>query len=323
MPRSWWRAFFLVVLLSLGVGVAHADTYPSRPIRVLLGFPPGGGGEIQLRLIGQKLTERWGQPVIIDNRPGAGSNIAAGELVKAAPDGYTLLYMPAALVVNPWLYPKVPYDLARDFTPVTLLTTFPLVLVVRPGLPVRDVAELVALARARPGVLNYASFGNASPAHLAGETFKRQAGIDAVHIPYKGGGPAQAALLAGEVDFMFDTAVSAIPNIKAGRTRALAVSTRDRSPLLPQIPSMGESGFKAFDLYGWAGLVGPAGMPPEIVARLQREIAQILGAPDVAERLAALGAEPRAMTPDEFRQFIAAEAAKWRRAVEVSGAKID
>jgi len=322
MPLPF-RILAFALLAALSAGVQAQQAYPNRPIRVILGFPPGGGGEILVRAIGQKLTERWGQPILVDNRPGAGSNIAAAELLKAPADGYTLLYMPAALVVNPWLYAKVPYDLARDFSPVTLLASFPLVLVVTPALPAQSVAELIALAKAKPGTLNYASIGNASPPHLAGETFKAQAGIQIVHVPYKGGGPAQAALMAGEVQFMFDTAVSAMPNIKAGRTRALAVTTRERSPLLPQLPSMAEAGLKDFDLDGWAGLVGPAGLPPEIAQRLQQEIAAILRAPDMAERMVALGADARGTTPEEFRRFIAAESAKWKRIVEAAGAKID
>ena len=320
--RTLPRLLFAVLLLALSF-TSPAQTYPSRPIRVILGFPPGGGGEILVRTIGQKLTERWGQPIVVENRPGAGSNIAAAELVKSAPDGYTLMYMPAALVVNPYLYAKVPYDLAKDFTPVTLLASFPLVLVVHPSVAAKSVAELIALAKAKPGALNFASIGNASPPHLAGETFRMQAGVNIVHVPYKGSAPAQTALLAGEVQLMFDTAVSAVPNIKSGRTRALAVTTAARSPLFPDLPTMAESGLREFDLDGWAGLVGPAGMPAEIAQRLQQEIAPILRAPEMAERLASLGADARGTTPDEFRRFIAAESAKWRRIVEASGAKID
>jgi len=320
--RTLPRLLFAVLLLALSF-TSPAQTYPSRPIRVILGFPPGGGGEILVRTIGQKLTERWGQPIVVENRPGAGSNIAAAELVKSAPDGYTLMYMPAALVVNPYLYAKVPYDLAKDFTPVTLLASFPLVLVVHPSVAAKSVAELIALAKAKPGALNFASIGNASPPHLAGETFRMQAGVNIVHVPYKGSAPAQTALLAGEVQLMFDTAVSAVPNIKSGRTRALAVTTAARSPLFPDLPTMAESGLREFDLDGWAGLVGPAGMPAEIAQRLQQEIAAILRAPEMAERLASLGADARGTTPDEFRRFIAAESAKWRRIVEASGAKID
>ena len=311
------------VLLGLAATAAHAQAYPAKPIRVIIGFPPGGAGEILVRTVGQKLTERWGQPVLVDNKPGASGNIAASELVRSAPDGYTLLYMPAALAVNPSLFPKLPYDLARDFTPVTLFASFPLILVVHPAVPARSVEELIALARAKPGSLNFASIGNASPPHLAGELFKLMAKVDITHVPYKGAGPAQTDLVAGQVQLMFDTAVSAMPNVKSGRTRALAVTTKRRSPLLPDLPTIAESGLPDYDLDGWGGLVGPAGVPPETVDRLQSEIAAILGLPDVRERLASLGADPSGMAPADFRRFIAAEAVKWRRIVVESGAKID
>jgi tripartite-type tricarboxylate transporter receptor subunit TctC len=310
------------LLLGLAAVTAHAQ-YPVKPIRVIIGFPPGGAGEILVRTVGQKLTERWGQPVLVDNKPGASGNIAAGELVRSVPDGYTLLYMPAALAVNPSLFPKVPYDLGRDFTPITLFASFPLILVVHPAVPARDVGELIALARAKPGTLNFASIGNASPPHLAGELFKLMAKVDMTHVPYKGAGPAQSDLVAGQVQLMFDTAVSALPNVKSGRTRALAVTTQRRSPLLPDLPTIAGSGVPGYDLDGWGGLVGPAGMPPEITEKLQSEIAAILGLPDVRERLASLGADPSGMPSGDFRRFIAAEAIKWRRIVVESGAKID
>ena len=310
------------VLLGFAATAAHAQ-YPAKPIRVIIGFPPGGAGEILVRTVGQKLTERWGQPVLVDNKPGASGNIAAGELVRSAPDGYTLLYMPAALVVNPSLFPKVPYDLARDFTPITLFASFPLILIVHPAVPARNVGELIDLARAKPGSLNFASIGNASPPHLAGELFKLMAKVDIVHVPYKGAGPAQADLVAGQVQLMFDTAVSALPNVKSARTRALAATTKRRSPLLPELPTIAESGLPDYDLDGWGGLVGPAGVPSDITERLQSEIAAILGLPDVRERLASLGADPSGMAPADFRRFIASEAAKWRRIVVESGAKLD
>jgi len=310
------------VILGFAAAATHAQ-YPVKPIRVISGFPPGGAGEILVRAVGQKLTERWGQPVLVDNRPGASGNIAAAELVRSAPDGYTLLYMPAALVVNPSLFPKVPYDLARDFTPITLFASFPLVLVVHPSVPARNVGELIALARAKPGSLNFASIGNASPPHLAGELFKLMAKVEMTHVPYKGAGPAQIDLVAGQVQLMFDTAVSALPNVKAGRTRALAVTTKRRSPLLPDLPTIAESGLPDYDLDGWGGLVGPAGVPPEIVDKLQSEIAAALGLPDVRERLASLGADPSGMASADFRRFIDTEAVKWRRIVVESGAKLD
>ena len=297
--------------------------YPSKPIKILIGFPPGSGGETQVRLVGQKLTEAWGQPIIVDARPGASGNIATELLVKSPADGYTLQYFPAALAINPSLFPKVPYDLAKDFTPIALLGTFPLVLVENPGVPAKNVAELIALAKARPGSINFASIGNASPPHLAGELFNQIAGVTLVHVPYKGSAPAQTDLIGGQVQVMFDTAVSAIPHVKAGRTRALAVTTKNRSRLLPELPSLDEAGLKGYDLYGWGGIVGPAGMPAEITAKLNAEITKALRQPDVAEKLATLGSEPGGMSPAEFGRFILDEAAKWKKLVVSTGAKLD
>ena len=302
---------------------ASAQSYPSKPIKVLIGFPPGSGGETQVRLVGQKLTEAWGQPIIVDARPGASGNIATELLVKSPADGYTLQYFPAALAINPSLFPKVPYDLAKDFTPVALLGTFPLVLVEYPGVPAKNVAELIALAKTKPGSINFASIGNASPPHLAGELFNQIAGVTLVHVPYKGSAPAQTDLIGGQVQVMFDTAVSAIPHVKAGRTRALAVTTKNRSRLLPDLPSLDESGLKGYDLYGWGGIVGPAGMPAEITVRLNAEISKALRQPDVAEKLATLGSEPGGMSPAEFGRFIQDEAAKWKKLVVSTGAKLD
>ena len=302
---------------------ATAQPYPNKPIKILIGFPPGSGGETQVRLVGQKLTEAWGQPIIVDARPGASGNIAAEMLVKSPADGYTLLYFPAALAINPSLFPKVPYDLAKDFTPVALLGVFPLVLVENPGVPAKTVAELVALAKSKPGTINYASIGNASPPHLAGELFNQIAGVTMVHVPYKGSAPAQTDLIGGQVQVMFDTAVSAIPHVKAGRTRALAVTTKNRSRLLPDLPSLDEAGLKGYDLYGWGGIVGPAGMPAEGTAKLKAEIVKALRQPDVAEKLMTLGSEPGGMTAAEFGRFIQDEAAKWKKLVVSTGAKLD
>lgn len=302
---------------------APAQPYPSKSIRVIIGFPAGSAGDTQLRLIGQKLTEAWGRSIVIDPRPGASGNIAAELLVKSPGDGYTLLYFPAALVINPSLFPTVPYDIAKDFTPITLLASFPLVVVVHPSLPAKNIAELVALAKAKPGAINFASIGNASPPHLAGELFNQLAGVRTVHVPYKGSGPAQTDLVGGHVQLMFDTAVAAMPQVRAGRTRALAVTTKNRSALLPDLPSLDEAGLKGYDLYGWGGLVGPAAVPVDIALKLQQEIAKALRQPDVAEKLAALGAEPSAMPPQEFGRFILAEAEKWKKLVVSTGAKLD
>jgi len=303
--------------------MAVAQAYPTKPIKVIIGFPPGSGGDTQVRLVGQKLAESMGQPVVVESLPGASGNIAAERLVKAPADGYTLLYMPAALAINPALFPKVPYDLAKDFTPIALLATFPLVMVVNPSLPARSVAEFVALAKAKPGSLNYASIGNASPPHLAGELFAQLAGVSLTHVPYKGSSPAQTDLIGGQVQVMFDTAVSAIPHIKAGRTRALAVTTQKRSGLLPELPSLDESGLAGYDLYGWAGIVAPAGLPSDMATKLNAEIVKALKSPEVAERLAGLGAVPGNMTGAQFGGFILDEAAKWKKLVVSTGAKLD
>ena len=237
-----------VLALCVSAHCGHGQTYPVKPVRVLIGFPAGSAGEAQLRLVGQKLYDAWGRPLVIDARPGASGNIAAELAVKAPADGYTLLYFPAALAINPSLFPTVPYDIAKDFTPITLLTSFPLVLAVHPAVPAKNVAELIALARSKPGAINFASIGNASPPHLAGELFSQLAGVRMVHVPYKGSGPAQNDLIGGHVQLMFDTAVSTMPHAKAGRTRALAVTTRSRSSLLPDIPSLDEAGLKGYDL---------------------------------------------------------------------------
>ncbi len=311
------------LVLAACASIAAAQPYPTKPIRVIIGFPAGSAGDTQLRLIGHKLTEAWGRPLVIDSRPGASGNIAAELVVKATADGYTLLYFPAALAINPSLFPTVPYDLAKDFTAVTLLASFPLVAVVHPAVPAKTIAELIALAKAKPGAINFASIGNASPPHLAGELFNQLAGVKMVHVPYKGSGPAQNDLIGGHVQLMFDTAVAAIPHAKAGRTRALAVTTKNRSPLLPDLPSLDEAGLKGYDLYGWGGLVGPAGIPADIVLKLQQAIAKALREPDVAEKLAALGAEPSGMPSQAFGRFVLSEAAKWKKLVVSTGAKLD
>jgi len=316
-------ALAFALALSFAAPAALAQAYPSKPIRIIIGFPPGSGGETQVRLVGQKLTEAWGHPIVVDAKPVASGNIATELLVKSAPDGYTLQYFPAALAINPSLFPKVPYDLAKDFTPIALLGTFPLVMVVNPAVPAKSVAEAIALAKSKPGALNYASIGNASPPHLAGELFNQLAGVKLVHVPYKGSAPAQTDLIGGQVQVMFDTAVSAIPHVKAGRTRALAVTTRNRSRLLPDLPSLDESGLKGYDLYGWGGIVAPAGVPADIAAKLNAEIVKALRQPDVAEKLATLGSEPGGMGTQEFGRFILDEAAKWKKLVVSTGAKLD
>jgi tripartite-type tricarboxylate transporter receptor subunit TctC len=350
-----------------------AQTYPSKPIRFVVPFPAGGPLDIVARSIGQELTKSWGQPVIVDNRPGAGGRPRAVSRVPACgmrtsvsrdarhriyrvrgihlrgripcrgtpappsdgasapisspnplPDGYTILMGAVSThAINVTLYSKLPYDPLKDFAPITLITSVPNVLVLHPSVPAKNVNELIALAKAKPGQLNFASGSTGSAGHLAGELFKSMAGVDMVHIPYKGAAPAVIDLLAGHVSLMFDNMSSALPNIKTGRVRAIAVTTLKRSPMLPQLPTINESGLRGFDISTWFGVFAPGGTPPDIVTRLNTELVRILNTPEMKERLAALGAEPVGNKPDEFAAFIKAEIPKYAKVIKASGAKAD
>jgi len=308
-----------------GSASAWAQSYPSKPIRLVVPYPPGGPLDIMARAIGQKLTEAWHQPVVVDNRAGAGGNIGADLVAKSPADGYTLLMGAVAThAINPTLYAKIPYDPVKDFAPVALVAQVPNILVVNPAVPAKSVKELVELARAKPGYLNFGSGSTGSTGHLAGELFKTMAGVQMVHIPYKGGAPAMADLLAGQVQLMFDNLANALPNVRAGRLRALAVTTLARSPAMPDLPTMAESGLPGFDLTTWFGLMVPAGTPPEIVVKLNAEIVRALNAKDMRERLEKMGAEPPANnTPEHFAAFIRAEAGKYAKVVKDSGAKVE
>ena len=322
-----WR-YLLFPATALLTATAAAQTpapaFPTKAIRFVVPFPAGGPLDISARAIGQKLTEAWGQPVVIDNRPGAGGNIGAEFVAKAVPDGYTILMGAVSThAINPWLYAKMPYDPVRDFVPVSLVTQVPNVLIVHPSVPVKTVKELVALAKARPGQLNYASGSTGSAGHLAGELFNVMAGVKTVHIPYKGAPAAMIDLMAGQVSFMFDNLASALPNIRAGRVRALAVTTLARSPLLPALPTMSEAGLKGFDVSTWFGIFAPGDTPRAIADRLNAGIVAALKAPDVRERLAAMGAEPKPDTPEQFAAFVKAELAKYEKVVKASGARVD
>jgi tripartite-type tricarboxylate transporter receptor subunit TctC len=315
----------LVALLAVVAAPgAAAQAYPARPVKLVVPFPPGGPLDATGRLVAQKLTEAWGQPVVVENKPGAGGNIGADLVAKSAPDGYTILLGALSThAVNPTLYPNMPYDAVRDFAPITLLATTPNVLVVNPSLPVNSVKELVAYAKANPGKLAFGSGSNGSAGHLAGELFKVETGTDIIHVPYKGAAPAMQALLAGDVQFMFDNLASATPQVKAGKLKALAVTTARRSPLAPELPTMAEAGLPGFDITTWYGLMAPAGTPSAIVAKWNAEVTKILNSPDVKERLAAQGAEAAPTTPDQFAAFIKAEIPKYARIVKASGAKVD
>lgn len=316
---------FFALAAALVCANAVAQGYPSRPMRLIVPYPPGGPLDIMARAIGQKLTEAWSQPVVVDNRAGAGGNIGADLVAKSPADGYTLLMGAVAThAINPSLYAKVPYDPVKDFAPVALVAQVPNILVVNPSVPARTVPELIELARARPGYLNFGSGSTGSTGHLAGELFNTMAGVKMVHIPYKGGAPAMADLLAGQVQLMFDNLANALPHVKAGKLRALAVTTLARSPAVPDLPTIAESGLPGFDLTTWFGIMVPAGTPPDIVTRLNTEIVRALNAKDMRERLEKMGAEvPADNTPEHFAAFIRSEAAKYAKVVRQSGAKVE
>ena len=303
---------------------AGAQAYPSRPVKLVVPFPPGGSLDITGRLIAQRLTDMWGQAVVVENKPGAGGNIGADFVAKAAPDGYTILLGALSThAVNPNLYAKMPYDAVRDFAPITLIATTPNVLVVNAATPVGNVREFIAWTKANPGKLAFGSGSNGSAGHLAGELYKVDTGTDAVHIPFKGGAPATQALLAGDTQFMFDNLANAMAQVKAGKLKALAVTTAERSTLVPELPTMAEAGLPGFDISTWYGLFAPAGTPAAIVAKWNTDVTRILNSPDVRAKLMADGAEPAPDTPEQFAQMIARELAKYARIIKASGAKVD
>src|SRR5438874_149565 len=318
------RAFFAcAAALLLALLVAHAALalpWPNRPVRFLVPFAAGAGiNDIMARLVGQHLGATLGQPVVIENRAGAGGIAGTDAAAKAAPDGYTFLMTNVSLVTSAYLYSRLPYDPQHDFVPVTLVATSPLMLVVYPAVAAKSVQELIALAKANPGRLNFGSGGVGSTPHLSVELFKSAAGIDAVHVPYKGGAPALNDLIGGQLSFMIENVPGTMPFVKGGKLRALAITSAQRSPLEPALPTMAESGVPGYEVVGWQGLFGVAGTPPEIVVRLQAEVGKALRLPEVRERLAALGAEPVGSTPQEFGAFVRAENARWSRVIREKG----
>src|SRR6266542_397454 len=309
---------------SLAAAQVPAGAYPTHPVKLVVPFPPGGPLDVTGRAIAQKLTEAWGQSVVVDNRPGAGGNIGADLVAKSPADGYTILMGALSThAVNPSLYTKMPYDAVKDFAPITLVAITPNVLVVNPSLPVHSVRELIAYAKANPNKLSFGSGSNGSAGHLAGELFKVDIGTDIVHIPFKGGAPAMQALLAGETQLMFDNLANSMPQVKAGKLRALAVTTEVRSKLVPELPTMAEAGLPGFDISTWFGLFAPAATSADIIAKWNAEVTKILNSPEMRERLNAQGAEPAPTTPAQFAAFIATEIPKYARIVKASGAKVD
>lgn len=303
---------------------AQAENYPSKSIRIVVPFPPGGATDLAARLIATKMGEHWKQTVVVDNRPGAGGNLGADLVAKSPPDGYTLVMgVTGSHAINTSLYTALPYDPVADFEAISQVAVVPNVIVVHPSVPANTLAELVTLARREPGKLNYASLGNGTAAHLTMEMFKSAAGIDIVHIPYKGSAPAVSDLLAGQVQLMVDGLPSSLPHVKAGKLRALAVTSAIRSAAAPDLPTIAESGYPGFYADAWSGLFAPKHTPKAIVDKLSVEVQRILKLPDVRERLAAVGAEAVGSSPAEFSAHLKREIDKWGRVVKSSGAKVD
>ena len=304
--------------------VASAQSYPNRTIRLVVPFPAAGTTDILARAAAQKLTEAFGQSVVVDNRPGAAGNIGSDLVAKSAPDGYTLLMGTVGThAINPSLYSKMPYDHVKDFVPVVLVAGVPNVLVVNPALPVNSVADLIKLAKDKPGQINFASSGSGTSIHLSGELFKTMAGVDITHVPYKGSSPALIDLIGGQVQIMFDNLPSALPQIKAGKLRAIAVTSLKRAPVLPDVPTISESGLPGFEASSWFGVLAPAGTPAPIVARINAEVNKWLQSAEAREKLLSQGAEAAGGSPEQFANHIRAESEKWAKVVKASGAKVD
>ena len=318
------RRMLAAVFLAFFSAGAFAQGYPNRPIHLVVGFTPGGVSDVLARAISAKLSQNLGQQVVVDNRPGAGTTIASEYIAKSAPDGYTLYFCDATThAINASLYRKLPYDSLKDFTYIGLLASTPLLLVVNAALPAKSVPELIALAKARPGQLNYASSGTGTIVHLAGESFKTMAGVDLLHVPYKGSAPATVAVIAGEVAFIFSTMPAALPHVKSGKLRALAVTTPARVAAVQDIPTLAEAALPGFDLVLYSGLIGPAGMAREVVERANAEFAKVIDSPGIRDFFATQGATPITSTPEEFSAHIRAEVVKLGKMVRDSGAKAD
>ncbi|HZZ94936.1 MAG TPA: tripartite tricarboxylate transporter substrate binding protein [Usitatibacter sp.] len=324
MKRFLKRAALAALFLGVSSIAASQDNYPARPVTIVVPYPAGGVADLLPRLVGEKLTQKWGQPVIVENKAGASGNIGMGWVAQQPADGYTFALAPAGnLTVNPTLFPNLPFDTARDFTPVTLLANVPNVLVVHPSVPAKTFQELVAYAKANPGKLNFASPGAGSGAHLAGELLKLDAGVDIVHIPYKGLAPAVNDLLGGQVQMMFAGVSTIIQQVKSGKLRALAVAGPHRLDAMPGVPTVAESGYPGFDVTSWYGIVAKTGTPPAIMRKVRDDMADALKQPDVVKKLADLGLEPVGDTPAQFGAVIQAESLKWGGIVKKAGVRVE
>ena len=302
---------------------AHAQAYPARPVRIVVPFAPGSTTDALSRLLGQKLSEAWGQTAVIDNKPGAGGNIGEDAVAKATPDGYTILVAAGSHTINPSLYGKLPFDAAKDFAPIAMLGAAPLLLVAHPSLPASNVRELIALAKAKPGVLNYASGGSGSPSHLVMELFKSMAGVNIVHVPYKGGAPVMTAILANEVQLTPAGLIGLMPFVKSGRLKAIATTGQKRSAAAPDIPTVAESGLPGYHMGGWWGVFAPTGTPAPVLAKLHADIMRAMQSADVRAKFVSDGIDSSNMTAEEFSTYVRDEMVTMARVVKESGAKVD
>jgi tripartite-type tricarboxylate transporter receptor subunit TctC len=317
------RLLLLTYLIAGFSSLSTAQDYPTKPVRFIVSYPPGGPADILARSLALKLTAELGQQVIIDNRAGANGNIGAEAAARAPADGYTLFMMTSSHAANMTLYEKPGYDVVRDFAHVTNVASYPLLLVVNPNVPTKSVAELVAIARAQPGKLTFASAGSGGGAHLAGELFKTMAGVDLLHIPYKGTGPALLDVVGGQVDLMFAGVSAAMPHVTAGKLRALGVSSPTRLKAIPHIPTIAEAGVPGYEIASWLGVSAPAGTPAAIIQKLNAAIEKAVHAPDFSERLATEGALPQVTSPERFSKYVEAEVQKWAKVIRASGAKVE
>lgn len=321
--RSRFRGWLVVLFCAFGIILPADAQYPTRPVRLILPFPPGGGTDTLGRILGPRMAQGLGQQVVVENRPGGGANIGAEIAAKSPPDGYTMFMATTAHSVSATLYTKLGYNLVKDFAPVVLLASTPNLVVVHPSVPVKSIKELIAFAKARPGQLDYASSGSGSQPHLAGELFNSMAGTKMHHIPYKGGGPAVVALVAGEAAVGFATAPSVVHHVQSGRLRGLAITSLQRSPLLPDLPTVDETDLPGYEAGPWYGFLVPTGTPREAITRLNAESLKAMTFPDVKERMAATGLTPLGSTPDEFGALVRSEVQKWGKVVKATGMRVD
>jgi tripartite-type tricarboxylate transporter receptor subunit TctC len=325
VKRGWLIAALAATLLVPGADFAQgaAETYPARPVRVVIGLAPGGGTDLQARLFAQKLSENLGRPFVVENRTGAGGTIAYAQVAKSPPDGYTLMGVTSGYTITPAVYSKLPYDPVKDFAPISLVAQAPFLLLTHPSLPVRSVKDLLALARAKPAMLDCGSAGHGSSTHMAYELFRTMAGVNIAHIPYKGTGPALIDAMAGQVHMLFGNVLSSLTHVKTGRLRALAVTTAKRSMVLPDLPTVSESGVPGYENSTWFGLLAPAGTPAAVLNKLNAELVKASQSPDIVDRLAPDGGEPVGSTPEQFGRHLALEIARWRKVVKDAGMKVE